>query len=159
MTLTKGWCAVAAASFVALLQVPVASAASNAVYDATCALCHQSGGVGLKGQFPRLAGRVDRMAADPEARVYLLETVLFGVSGKIEVDGASIVGVMPSFASLSDDELASVLNYLIRLGGSGSRKVKAITPSEIRNGRAGPHRTTSQVAANRAALASAGRIP
>jgi mono/diheme cytochrome c family protein len=158
MRLTKGgW---AAAAFVAvLLYVPAADAASNAVYDATCALCHQNGGVGLKGQFPRLAGRVDRMAVDPQARAYLIETVLFGISGRIEVDGAPIVGVMPSFASLSDDELASVLNYLIRLGGSGSKKVKSITPSEIRSGRAGPHRSTTQVAANRAALVSAGRMP
>ena len=99
------------------------------------------------------------MAADSQARVYLIETVLFGISGKIEVDGAPIVGVMPSLASLSDDELASVLNYLIRLGGSGGKKVKAITPSEIRGSRAGPHLSTTQVAANRAALASAGRIP
>jgi mono/diheme cytochrome c family protein len=158
MRLTKGGCA--AAAFVAiLLHVSVAGAASNAVYDATCALCHQNGGAGLKGQFPRLAGRVDRMAADRQARAYLIDTVLFGVSGKIEVDGAPIVGVMPSFASLSDDEIASVLNYLIRLGGSGSKKVKAITPSEIRSGRTGPHRSTAQVATNRAALVSAGRMP
>jgi mono/diheme cytochrome c family protein len=156
---SRGWYAAAAAFYVAFLQVPVADAASNAVYDATCALCHQKGGVGLKGQFPRLAGRVDRMAADSQARAYLIESVLFGVSGKIEVDGAPIVGVMPSFASLSDDDLASVLNYLIRLGGSGSKKVRAIAPSEIRGSRSGSHLSTAQVAANRAALVSAGRIP
>jgi cytochrome c553 len=159
MRMTKGSCAIAAVFVAILLRVPTAGAASNAVYDSTCALCHQNGGIGLKGQFPRLAGRVDRMAADPQARAYLIETLLFGVSGKIEVDGAPIVGVMPSFASLSDDDLASVLNYLIRLGGSGGKKVKAIAPSEIRGGRAGPHRSTAQVATSRAALVSAGRIP
>jgi mono/diheme cytochrome c family protein len=149
----------AAALFVALFQVREADAASNAVYDSTCALCHQNGGVGLKGQFPRLAGRVDRMAADPQARVYLIDTLLFGISGKIEVDGAPIVGVMPSFSMLSDDDLSSVLNYLIRLAGTEGKKVKALTPAEIRGSRAGPHRSPTQVAANRAALASAGRIP
>jgi mono/diheme cytochrome c family protein len=159
MRLSKGACGLAPALFVALFLARVADAASNAVYDSTCALCHQNGGAGLKGQFPRLAGRVDRMAADPQARVYLIDTLLFGISGKIEVDGAPIVGVMPSFAMLSDDDLASVLNYLIRLGGRGGKKVTAFTPAEIRGIRAGPHRSTTQVAANRAALASAGRIP
>jgi mono/diheme cytochrome c family protein len=142
-----------------MLSAPMASAASNAVYDSTCALCHQSGAKGLKGQFPRLAGRVDRMAGDPEARVYLIETVLFGVSGKIEVDGVPVVGVMPSFPSLSDADVAGVLNYLIRLENASGKKVKAIAPSEIREVRAGPRRSTTQVAATRASLVSAGRIP
>jgi mono/diheme cytochrome c family protein len=159
MSLRSTWTRVAAALIATLLAAPVMSGGSNSVYDATCGLCHQKDGAGLKGQFPRLAGRVDRMAADPQARAYLIETLLFGLSGKIEVDGAPIVGVMPSFPTLSDDEIAGVLNYLIRLGGAPGRKVKAITAAEIREARGGPHRSTAQVAASRAALASAGRMP
>jgi mono/diheme cytochrome c family protein len=144
---------------VAMIAAPVANAGSNPVYDSTCALCHQNGATGLKGQVPRLAGRVDRLAAQPDSRAYLIDTVLFGLTGKIEVDDAPIVGVMPSFASLSDDQLATVLNYLIRLGGTASKKVKPVTPSEIRAARTGPQLSPAQVAANRAALASSGRIP
>jgi hypothetical protein len=99
------------------------------------------------------------MAAQPDSRAYLIDTVLFGLAGKIEVDDAPIVGVMPPFASRSDDELAGVVNYLIRLGGGASKKVKPVTPAEIRAARAGPQLSPAQVAANRAALASAGRIP
>jgi mono/diheme cytochrome c family protein len=144
---------------VAMLAAPLANAGSNAIYDSTCALCHQNGATGLKGQFPRLAGRVDRMAAQPESRAYLIDTVLFGLSGKIEVDGAPIIGVMPPFASRSDEELAGVLNYLIHLGAGASKKVKPVTAAEIRAARAGPQLTPAQVAANRAALTAMGRIP
>jgi len=143
----------------AILAASAAHAGSNPVYDSTCALCHQNGAVGLKGQFPRLAGRVDRMAAQPDSRAYLIDTVLHGLAGKIEVDDAPIVGVMPSFASLSDADLAGVLNYLIRLGASASKKVKMVTPAEIGAARAGPQLSPTQMAANRAALVSAGRIP
>jgi hypothetical protein len=99
------------------------------------------------------------MAAQPDSRAYLIDTVLFGLAGKIEVDDAPIVGVMPSFASLSDDQLAAVLNYLIRLGAGATKKVKPVAPAEIRAARAGPQLSPAQVAANRAALASTGHIP
>src|SRR6266540_3627711 len=118
--------------FVALVGLAcTANAATNAVYDATCGLCHQAGAAGLKGQFPRLAGRVDRMAADPDARVYLIQTVLHGMAGRIELDGAPIVGVMPSFESLPDKDLASVLNYLVGLGGAAAKKVKPVSAAEV----------------------------
>lgn len=164
---SAGRCALrfAARSFAAwvlvLLAEPVARAEgqSNAIYDATCALCHQQKAAGLPGQFPRLAGRVDRMAADPQARDYLLHTVMFGMSGKIEVDGAPITGVMPAFATLSDADLASVLDYLIRLGGSVAKKVRPVSSQEIGAVRSGPHLSTAEVAARRAALVAGGRMP
>jgi len=134
-----------------------AQAQSNAVYAATCGLCHQNAAVGVKGQFPRLAGRVDRLAAEPEGRDYLIHTVLFGMAGKIDVDGASIVGVMPSFSSLSDSDLASVLNYLIRL--KKAKQVKAVAPTEIAVVRNDPHSSPTDVATLRRALVAAGRMP
>jgi mono/diheme cytochrome c family protein len=136
-----------------------AHAESNSVYDATCGLCHQTRGAGLKGQFPRLAGRVDRMAADPDARVYLIQTVLHGLVGKIEVDGAFIVGVMPPFESQSDAALASVLNYLIRLGGTQAKKVKPITSAEVAAVRTSPPLAGQQLLERRRALAAAGQVP
>lgn len=149
----------AAALIAALLIAPAAKSGSNPLYDATCALCHQNGAVGLKGQFPRLAGRVDRMAAQPDSRAYLIDTVLFGMAGRIEVDDAAIVGVMPGFASRTDEELAGVLNYLIRLDAGASKKVKPVTPAEVRAARAAAPLSPAQVAANRATLVAAGRIP
>jgi mono/diheme cytochrome c family protein len=140
-------------------QAVMADAASNRVYDATCALCHQVGAIGLKGQFPRLASRVDRMARDPQARTYLIQAVLFGISGKMEVDGASIVGVMPGFTTLSDADVASVLNYLARLGERKGKPAQAFTVAEISAIRGGGQLTPSQVMARRALLVGEGRIP
>ena len=143
----------------AVAAIPAARAQSNLVYDQTCGLCHQRAAVGVNGQFPRLAGRVDRLAADQQGRDYLIHTVLFGNAGKIEVDGASIVGVMPSFLSLSDSDVAGVLNYLIRLPAPPARKVRAISPAEVAAVRNGPHASAADVAAMRTALVSAGRMP
>jgi mono/diheme cytochrome c family protein len=148
----------ACAALLALSLTTAAHAGSNAVYDATCGLCHQARGAGLKGQFPRLAGRVDRMAADADARVYLIQTVLHGLVGKIEVDGTTIVGVMPPFESQSDDAVASVLNYIIGLG-ERAKKVKPVTPGEVAAVRAGPRLSGSQLLERRRALAAAGHVP
>ena len=135
------------------------AAPSNAVYDATCGLCHQAAGAGLQGQFPRLAGRVDRMAGQAESREFLIQTVLHGMAGRIEVDGVAIVGVMPPFASLPDRDLASVLNYLVALGGSGAKQLKPITTAEISTVRKAPPLSATQVLQRRNALAAAGSIP
>jgi mono/diheme cytochrome c family protein len=136
-----------------------AEPASNAVYDATCGLCHQARGAGLKGQFPKLAGRVDRMAADPEARVYLIRTILHGLAGKIEVDGTTVVGVMPSFETLSDADIASVLNYLVALERSPGLKVKAISAKEVAAARAGARIPMQELLAQRATLVASGKVP
>ena len=148
------------AALLALGSMSGAHAAGNEVYDATCGFCHQSKGAGLKGQFPRLAGRVDRMAADADARVYLIQTVLHGLVGRIEVDGASIVGgVMPPFESQPDAAVASVLNYLIALGGPGAKKVKPVTAAEVAAVRAGERLSGPQLIERRKALAAAGHVP
>jgi mono/diheme cytochrome c family protein len=150
------------AAWVALFVLGVGSAAhaaSNPVYDEMCGLCHQARAVGLKGQFPRLAGRVDVMAANPEARVYLIRTVLHGLVGKIEVDGAPIVGVMPPFDSQPDAAVASVLNYLMALGGAGAKKVKPIKAAEVAAVRASPPLTGPQLLERRRTLVAAGLVP
>ena len=50
-----------------LLAVSALALADNAepnrIYDTNCALCHQKAGIGMKGQFPRLAGRAGEIAA------------------------------------------------------------------------------------------------
>jgi mono/diheme cytochrome c family protein len=142
-----------------LLTYLPASGSANTVYDAACAFCHQKGAVGLQGQFPRLAGRVDVMAANPAARMYLIQTVMFGSSGKIEVDGASFMGVMPPFASLSDAEIADVLNQLIRLAGKPAKRVKPISVEEVKAVRDAPRLTSTEVSAHRKKLVADKAIP
>jgi mono/diheme cytochrome c family protein len=131
-----------------------AGAAGNPVYDANCALCHQVGATGLPGQFPRLAGRVQRIAADPEGRRYLVTVVLNGMAGRLTVDGTDVVGVMPSFAALPDADIAAVLSYLVQPGARA-----AIKPADVAAARAAGSVPPTQVLSQRAVLAGRGLIP
>jgi mono/diheme cytochrome c family protein len=132
-----------------------AEADPQALFDSNCALCHQKGGVGVRGQFPRLAGRIGAIAANPTGRLYLQHVVLFGIAGRIEVDGQSLVGVMPSFGQLSDGDLAALLNYVTRLGASGSGEAEApFTAAELAKTRSSAAMSPTQVNASRAAAVS-----
>lgn len=150
-------------ALLALLIMPTWASASGVpepsrVYDANCALCHQKAGVGLPGQFPRLAGRVGEISTTAAGRRYLTEVVLFGMAGKLEIDGTSIIGVMPSFAALSDDDIASALNYVIGLDGPSKRKGKrvSILAEDIKGARAGEQLSPTQVRSRRDAAVVAG---
>ena len=97
----------------------------EAVYRNNCALCHQTGAQGLAGQFPRLAGRIAAIAAIPAGREYLIEVLLNGMAGRITVDDTPIQGgVMPSFRTLSDEQIAAVLSYLAGLPPSASKPLR-----------------------------------
>ena len=120
----------------------------NAVYDKNCALCHQRGGTGVSGQFPRLAGRVGAIAASDAGRRYLLDVLLFGMAGQVDVDHVLIVGVMPSFAALSDEELASVLNYVTHLDGAAQKpevKPGVLSAVDVAGARAAQKLSATQV--------------
>ena len=120
----------------------------NAVFDANCSMCHQLGAVGVPGQFPRLAGRVGKIASTAAGRGYLEHVVLYGMMGTITVDGTAIVGgVMPSFASLSNKDLAAALNYLASLDASGKLHWKGpvFKPADIARVRAGKPLSPMQV--------------
>jgi nitrite reductase (NO-forming)/hydroxylamine reductase len=99
----------------ALFSLPARAADNKAVYVARCAMCHQSNGQGLSGQFPRIAGRLGPIARDAGGRHYLLRTVLHGMYGNIVVDGQSIIGLMPEFSSISDQDIAAALNHVVGL--------------------------------------------
>jgi mono/diheme cytochrome c family protein len=122
----------------AILAPALAAAAvapSSAAFDATCAICHGLGAVGAPGQFPRLAGRANLLARTPDGRRLLIDAALWGVSGRIQADGAPIVGVMPGFASLDDGAIARILTYVSGLGGGGAR---GFTAAEVAAARGTP---------------------
>lgn len=110
----------------ALPNAAVAQTASHsAVFDNNCAMCHQLAAAGVPGQFPRLAGRAGRIAATAAGRNYLERVVLSGMIGSITIDGSQIDGgMMPSFASLSDQDLADALDYIVSLNDSGKLQWK-----------------------------------
>ncbi len=124
------------------------TASHSAVFDANCSMCHQLDAAGVPGQFPRLAGRAGKIAATDAGRNYLERVVLFGMIGGITVDDAPIVGgVMPSFASLSDQDLADALDYIASLDDSGKLQWKGapFKPADIAKARADKTLSPAQV--------------
>jgi mono/diheme cytochrome c family protein len=125
------------------------------LFTRNCQMCHQSGAAGLPGQFPRLAGRVGPISAKTEGRSYLVDVLTYGMVGSISVDGQPIIGVMPPFASLPDEQVAAILGYLQGLGGAPPSPFAA---AEVAAGRSKPAKSASDVFAERQKLAGKGVI-
>ena len=52
-----------------------------------CDGCHQANGEGIAGVFPPLAGHLPEVVAVDGGKAYLVETLLWGLQGQIEIDG------------------------------------------------------------------------
>jgi mono/diheme cytochrome c family protein len=79
-----------------------------ALYRAQCSACHQENAQGVADAFPPLAHNVDLfLSPDYPARV-----LLFGLSGKINVNGKSFDSTMPPLDMLSDQQIAAVVNFV-----------------------------------------------
>lgn len=107
------------------------------VYAANCVACHQASGAGLAGVFPPLQG--SRWVLGSGER--LVQIMLYGIQGPIEVQGAVYNGVMPAFARLSDAELAAVTTHIRSSWGNAAEPIQ---PQDIAVGRERyPERTAS----------------
>jgi mono/diheme cytochrome c family protein len=120
------------AGFAAVAAGPLPSRAADGsgLFTQNCLMCHQAGAVGLPGQFPRLAG-----------------------------DDQSIVGLMPPFAQLSNDDVAGVLSYVQSLGDPPAGTPAAFTAEEVRAGRTNTAKSPTDVRAERQSLEDAKIIP
>ena len=138
--------------------VSAAAGSGGELFEANCQICHQAQGVGVMGQFPRLAGRASVIASSPEGRAFMSQLVLNGMSGKISVDNQFIVGFMPGFGRLSDADAAAILTYISGLEAE-QLKPAAFSAEEIRAARVGIGLNPSEMAAIRNRLAGEGVIP
>ena len=137
-------------------MIDAAAAADGAqLFENSCAFCHQAGGVGVPGQFPRLAGRLGAIASNPDGKVFLSKVLLNGMSGRVIADGEPVLGIMPAFETLSDDDIAAVLTYLSGL----DHAAVTFTAREIGEARAQPKLPPTDVAALRASLAEQKIVP
>ena len=98
------------------------------IFGAKCAACHQATGLGVAGVFPPLAG-AEWVIGDEKVLVNIL---LHGIDGEMEVKGNKYRGVMPAFNALSDDELAAVLSYIRSDWGNQGPAVKTATVKTLR---------------------------
>lgn len=101
------------------------------IYATHCVACHQPDGQGAPGVAPPLASNVGRHAGTPEGRNYLVRVPLTGMVGSITVDGVRYLGNnMPSFAALSDADIASVIGHVLR-EFNGVAEVAWLTPEFV----------------------------
>ncbi len=144
-----------------IAAVPETSRADDAgtsVFNTYCAMCHQVNGQGIPGQFPRIAGRADKIALSAKGRQYLCTLVIYGMAGSVTVDGSQLIGVMPPLGStLTDQNLAAALNHVMQL--SGDTKVRPFTADEVKAERRATPLSATDVHTMRAQLASSGVIP
>ncbi|BBL83328.1 cytochrome c-552 (plasmid) [Thermus thermophilus] len=130
----KGW-----AYALAILGLGLSFAQTGqALYGQFCASCHQTNGQGLPKTFPPLAGHVQEILAQKDGRTYLMDVVLFGLQGAIQVKGQAYNGVMPAWGpQLKDDQIAAILNYLAQAFGNKPPKgFKPYTAAEVAKERA-----------------------
>jgi len=146
----------------AFLAVLLLAAANNAaladgaeIFDKSCAFCHQAGGVGVPGQFPRLAGRLGAIASTPEGKAFLPKVLLNGMSGSIVADNEPVLGIMPAFDSMSDEDMAAVLTYLSAI----DHTPVTFTAREIADARAQSRVSPTDVAVEHAALSAKKIVP
>ena len=107
----RGFALALAAAFTTLIGS--AQAADENSFNARCATCHQQNAQGVPGMYPPLADSIGNELRLKRGREYLIEVVLNGMAGSIVVNGTTYVGLMPQFASLSDDEIAATLNQVL----------------------------------------------
>jgi mono/diheme cytochrome c family protein len=91
------------------------------VYAGKCAACHQATGAGLPGVFPPLAG--SPWVTGSEAR--LVQILLHGIQGPIDVLGTTYNGLMPPWKMLSDAELSAVASYIRGAFGNQAAPITA----------------------------------
>ncbi len=98
------------------------------VYTAQCMSCHQANGEGLSGVFPPLAGS-DHLTRDQEKSISI---ILKGQNEEITVNGIKYSVPMAAMNTLTDQEVADVLNYI---GRSWGNQFNAVTPAQVKSQR------------------------
>lgn len=107
--------------------VPEVLTAGQAAYEANCASCHQVNGAGIPGAFPPVAGHAASLYNAEGGRAYLINLLLYGLQGEIQVEGQTYNGVMPPWQQLSDDDIANILNYVVT-AWDGNQQLQGFTP-------------------------------
>jgi cytochrome c oxidase subunit 2 len=93
------------------------------LYAAQCAKCHQADGSGMPGIIPPLAK--NPILGDAPMTV---KTIVHGLSGPLTTLGRSYGGQMPSFATLTDEQVAAIATYVRQSFGN---RFGPVSPSQV----------------------------
>lgn len=111
----------------AKLQASVAR--GETVYAKFCLSCHQADGSGVPNLNPPLIQT--KWTLGPKS--VLIQQVLKGSNGKVEIDGETFRNTMPPLPTLTDRQIADVLTYVRNNFGN---KASAVTVAEVKKQRA-----------------------
>jgi mono/diheme cytochrome c family protein len=142
-----------ALAFTFLSATAMAQSDGAAQYE-RCLGCHKSTGLGVPGYAPPLAAHLPDIERTPGGRTYLVQVLLYGLKGDIQVKGHGYHATMPAFADFSDEEAAAVLNRILTSWGNDKllpKDHRAIAPGEVKAQR-GNKLTPEQVYAIRGKL-------
>lgn len=114
-----------AASSQAKSPVQASITRGQQVYADQCLTCHQADGGGVQNMNPPLI-KTKWVLGD---KSQLIQIVLKGMTGDIEIDGNSYHNVMPGHEYLTDQQIADVLTYIRNSFGN---KAKAVTVAEVK---------------------------
>ena len=96
-------------------SVEAQDATGSDLYATNCAGCHGANGEGNVGTFPPLAGSPASADAD-----YVAEVITEGKSGPIVVDGVEYNATMPAVSTLSDEDLTTLVDFVVDMAGGSS---------------------------------------
>ena len=100
----------------------------STVYIATCIGCHQAEGEGIPGLHPPLAN-TSYVLGD---KINLVNIILLGMYDPVTIDNVNYTSVMPSFAQLTDQEIADVLSYVRNSFGNNATGIRASLVKDAR---------------------------
>jgi mono/diheme cytochrome c family protein len=133
-----GYLLLPAASGVAADAVTPRYTEGAATFQANCAVCHGTKGLGQPSLAPPLTTYPARYASIAEGRRQLAMTVLNGMFGGIEVDKKHYDFKMPDFTAQDDAALAAVLNFVVFDLDGAPTDIKPLTAADIAAERAHP---------------------
>lgn len=113
-----------------LVALP-AMADDAALFAKNCGACHGKAGAGIPGMAPPLAGADWAKAGKIESRDYVPSVLLNGLSGRLVAGGRTYQSVMPPQKQRSDDEIASLANYVLSTLNAAPAAFRPLTASEI----------------------------
>lgn len=124
---------------------PIAEADTSAgetIFNSNCMACHQTNGQGIPGAFPPLAGHLPDVLALDGSREYVIDVVLYGLQGAVNINGMAYNSVMTPWGAMFDDQqVADVLNYAAVAWDNGAALPEgfaAFTADEVAAQRATP---------------------
>jgi mono/diheme cytochrome c family protein len=102
------------------------------LFTANCVACHQATGLGVAGQFPTLVGSEWVLTEGWHGDNHLVQILLHGLQGAIQVKGETYNGAMPPWKQLKDDQIAAILTYIRSEWGNNASPISAEQVAKVR---------------------------